>query len=494
MIGTYDRDFTVRRRTNALWAVFLVFGAMYIGREISRGGPMLRVLAAVVVMGALAVPAIERPRTAVLSLFILLPFLGEIRHAFLSATGVAKLDPLLLVTSAVAITIFVSLTLNKEMDFGGTPMAKVVFLLLVVGLLQVFNPGQGSGASALLVGLTGVMINLIPISFFFIARSIADDEMTNKVMRLVLIMGSLSAAYGLVQVFVGFRGFEKAFLARAGYNAATVGNTTRPFSFFNNSAEFAAYSHYAFVIALGIFLFTPKGKRFRIAAVMVLIVYGGFATGSRGFTVKCALAAVLALGARTRHRALAAGIAVFALTGYIFWANTTSSTTTIQSKKAGISQLVEQQLRALRDPLDRNKSTLPVHAEAATRGLKDAVVHAPFGLGTGRTTRGGTKFQGGSASAGTELDISDAFLSLGIPGGVLYLLAIVIGITQASRVRRKRAGPASIAIWVAAVSSIGAWLIGGLYSVTPLIWFFLGAADGAYKRMRDEVPGEPVAG
>lgn len=492
MISTYEDQLAATRRTNVLWGALLVAGAAFLGREISRGGSMLRVLAAIVVMGALAIPAIERPRTAVLALFAFLPFLGEIRHAFLSSSGVASLDPLLLITSAVALTIFVSLTLNKEMDYGGTPMSKVVFLLLVVGLLQVFNPGQGGGRAGLLVGLTGIMINLIPIMFFFIARSIADDEMIMKVTKLVLSIGSLAAAYGLFQVFFGFRGFEKQFISQSGYVAARVGDTTRPFSFFNNSAEYAAYAHYAFVIALGVFLFTPKGKRFRMGGLMTLIFYGGFLTGSRGFTVKCVLALILILGARTRHRSLAFGVSVMSVTLIIFWASTTTSTSTIQEKSTGVGQLVEQQLRALRDPTDRSKSTLPIHFESATHGIRDAVLRYPFGLGTGVTTRAGAKFQGANPSAGTELDIGDAFLALGIGGGVLYVLAIFFGLTQASRVRRKLSGPVWIAIWGAAASSVGAWLIGGLYAITPLIWFFLGAADRAYKTLYVEDAEEPT--
>lgn len=473
-----------RRTTSALWAFVLVTGAVFLGRQIVVGGPMVRVITAVVVAGALVIPAIERPRAAVFGLFLLLPFLGAIRHLFLASTGAVALDPLLLVTSAVAFTVFVSMTLNHEMDFGGTPLSAVVFLLLLVGFIQVFNPGQGpTFGQSMLVGFTGIMINLIPIGFFFIARSIADPEMTHKVVRLLLVVGALAALYGLFQVFFGFQGFEKAFLARQGYTALTVGNTTRPFSFFNNAAEYAAYVHYAFVAAFATFLFAPKTKRTVLLGVVSLIAYSGFLIGSRGFTVKVALAIIVLLAARARSRVLATGVVVLLVSLAVLWSANTSSTSTIQEKKQGASQLIEQQVRALSDPFNKTKSTLPIHFEAATTGIAYAITKQPAGLGTGVVTRGGSKF--GGLQAGTELDIGDAFLSLGVPGGVLYLAAIALAIWQAGRVRKALPGPVWIAIWAMALTSVGAWLNGGNYAITPLIWFLIGAADGEYKRLRD---------
>lgn len=477
MIG--HETLTARRNAALVWSALLAIGAVFLGRQIVVGGPMLRVTVAIVVMVVLAIPALERPRSALIGLFILLPVMGALRHMFMSATGVAALDPLLLVTSSVAVTIFISLTLKNEMDFTGTALAKIIFLLLIVGLIQVFNPGQGN----LLVGLTGIMINLIPISFFFIARSISDLEFTHKVVRIVMTIGVLAALYGLVQVFVGFRGFEKTWLSSQGYTAATVGSTTRPFSFFNNSAEYAAYAHYAFVIALAMLLFAPKARRLLLVVAVGVIGYAGFLTGSRGFTVKIGLAVVVLLAARVRNRVLATGVAMILVTMAVAWSATTSSDSTIEEKDTGAAQLVEQQLRALRDPFDRSKSTLPIHFEAGTAGISYAVTHQPFGLGTGSSTRGGAKF--GGLQAGTELDIGDAFLSLGIPGGVLYVLAIMVALAQASRVRRALPGPVWIAIWAMAATSIGAWLVGGQYAITPLIWFLIGASDGAYKRLRD---------
>jgi hypothetical protein len=474
---------TARRRSSTMWGGLLMLGAIFLGRQIVIGGPMIRIIVALVVMGVLAVPAIERPRAAIFGLFVLLPFLGTLRHMFLASTGTVKLDPLLLVTSAVAFTVFISLILNHEMDFSGTPLSGIVFLLLVVGVLQVFNPGQApTYSNSLLVGFTGIMINLIPIAFFFIARSIADPEMTHKVVRLVLVVGAIACAYGLFQVFFGFRAFEKTWLATQGYNALQVGQTTRPFSIFNNAAEYAAYAHYAFVAAFATLLFAPRTKRTLMLIAVTLVAYSGFLIGSRGFSVKVGLAVIVLLAARARNRLLAAGVVIACVGAFVFWSATTSSTQTIQSQKAGASQLIEQQVRALVDPFNKEKSTLPIHFEAATTGILYAVTHQPFGLGTGVATTAGSKF--GGLQAGTELDIGDSFLSLGIAGGLLYLAAIAVALFELSRVRRALPGPVWIGIWVMALTSVGAWLNGGLYAITPLVWFLIGAADGEYKKLK----------
>lgn len=486
---TSPRDPT--RRKAVFWTWVVIVGAVIVGRQIAIGGSAVRVTVAVVAMIALAIPAFERPKAAVTGLFIALPFLGMIRHMFLSATGAAFLDPLLLLTSSVAVTVLAALLLSKQLDFDGTPTAKVVFLLLVVGIIQVFNPGQGS----ILVGLTGIMINLIPISFFFIARSISDQQMTARIIKIVMVVGTIAGLYGLSQVFFGFRGFEKTWLASQGYTAAVVGETTRPFSFFNNAAEYAAYVHLAFVAVLAAFLFAPRGSRRVIPlGVVAMLAWAGFLIGSRGFTVKIALAVIVLLAARARNRLLAVGVVVTLSALAVGWAATSTSDSTIEEKEAGASQLIEQQLRALRDPFDRTKSTLPIHWDSATHGVWFALTEQPAGLGTGVATRGGAKF--GGIQAGTEFDIGDAFLSFGAPGGFLYVLAILFGIRAASRVRRALPGPIWIAIWAMALTSVGAWLVGGNYSITPLIWYLVGAADGMEKRLRrshllesDEVPG-----
>jgi hypothetical protein len=470
---------TTLRRSGALWGVLTILGSVFIGRQLAAGGSMLRVAAAIAVMIALAIPALQRPKAALTGLFIILPVLGSVRHMFLSATGAAFLDPLLLISSAVAITVFVSLVLSGEMDWGGTLLAKMVFLLLIVGLLHVFNPGQ----RGILVGLTGVMVNLIPIGFFFIGRTIADPEFTRRVTRIVIGVGIAAALYGLYQVFVGFPGFELTWLQSQGAQSATVGGTTRPHSFFNNASEYAAYVHIAFVVAFAWLLFSPRSKRLFFLGVAALTGYAGFLIGSRGFTVKVVLAIIVLLAARQRNKLLAGGVVIILASLVVLWSASTTSTDRIQDKEEGASQLIEQQFRALADPFDRTKSTLPIHFDQATESIGYAITKQPLGLGTGAPTRGGAKFAGFTASS--ELDIGDAFLAYGIAGGALYLFIILLALTNASRARRALPGPVWIAIWAVLLSSVGGWMNGGQYAIGPLIWFFVGASDGAYKRMRD---------
>lgn len=483
MIEAQVASYPVRRH-GAVWLTLLVLGSAYVGSQIVTGKPVIRVIAAVAVMAALAVPAMRNPRAALTMLFVGLPFLGVFRHMFLQGFGAARLDPLLLISSAVAIVVFVSLVLSNEMDFGGTPLSFLVFCLLFVGVVQVFNPYQGPTATqVMLVGLTGVMINLIPITFFFIARSIADAQYTHRIFKIVFGVGIVAAIYGLKQVYFGFFGFETAFVKSQGYTALQVSGTTRPFSIFNNAAEYASYMHIACVLALAMLLFARKNKKAFLIGAAGAIFYAGFLIGSRGFTVKVIAAAIILLAARARNKAVAAGIVMMLVSGLLWWSATAETTGTIQEKNVGADQLIEQQLQALRDPLDRRVSTLPLHWEQATTGIKEAVTNLPFGLGTGVATRGGEKF--GGLQAGTELDIGDAFLSLGVVGGILYVLVILRAIWQASKVRKSLPGPVWIGVWAAVATSVGAWLIGGNYAVTPLIWFFIGASDGAYKRLRE---------
>lgn len=468
-----------------IWMALLVCGAAYTGAQIVSGKSVIRVMFAIFVMAALAFPALKQPKAAVRWLFIGLPFLGMIRHMFLSGVGSARLDPLLLVTSTVAITIFISLVLSEQMDFSGTPLAFLVFCMMFVGLVQVLNPGQGGTfTQSMLVGLTGIMINLVPILFFFIARSIADTQFVHSIIRSVFWVGFAAALYGMKQVYFGFFGFERAFVEQQGYTSLQVSGTTRPFSIFNNSAEYASYIHIAVIIAVAMLLYSRGKRSFVLPLVVGAVFFAGFLTGSRGFTVKAIAGVVILVASKVKNRAAAGGVVLVLVAGIAMWSASTTTTGRIQDKEVGASQLIEQQFQALRDPFNRNVSTLPIHWDQASEGILYAIKNEPLGLGTGVPTRGGSKF--GGLQAGTELDIGDAFLAWGIVGGVLYLMVIGRAVWQASKVRQSLPGALWVGMWAAIATSVGVWLVGGNYAVPPLVWFMIGAVDGAYKRLRSQ--------
>lgn len=465
------------RLAGSVWTFALVGGGAVLGMQVTRGGLVLRIVGAVGVMVLLAIPAIENPRWAMYALFWWLPFLGLARRLLLSSAGAAPLDPLLLVTSAVSLVIFTSLLLSRRANLGGTALSRLVFYLLMIGVVQIFNPLQGG----ILVGLTGVMFVLVPVMCFFIGRSVADETLVSRMQRQLLVIGVGTALYGMFQVFFGLRGFEKAYVAASGPISLRIGSTIRPFSTFTNTLEYATYLGFAICVAVAALLYARGMARYLLVFAAGVMGYGGFLIGSRGFVVGTLAAVTVLIGMRARHRAASVLIVVALVAGGMYWSATRTASDE-PAKQKGAPELAKRQEQALKDPFDRSKSTLPGHLSRVRDGFVYAFTKAPMGFGIGITSRGGRKF--GGEELGTELDVSNAALAFGALGGLLYVGIILTALVQLERLRRLVGGAVWPAILGMAIVSLGQWLNGGNYAVAPLIWFMLGAADAAYHRAR----------
>ncbi|MGH2830488.1 MAG: hypothetical protein ACRDJM_08380, partial [Actinomycetota bacterium] len=356
-----------RRRSayrSSLWTAILYVGAIFLGIQVVRGGPLLRVVAAVALIITFAVPAVEQPRRAMFMLFSWLPFLGIVRRALVPATGFSALDPLLIVSSAVTILILLTLILTGRANLGGTVLSRMVFYFLMIGLLQVFNPAQGN----LLVGLTGVMFVLVPIMCFFIGRSVADEDMVAKLQKWMIAVGVISAAYGMYQVQVGFPGFEQAYLSRAGFGGLYVGSAIRPMSTFTNPLEYATYLNFAVMTALAVLVYRKGISRYWLWAALAFMVYSGYLIGSRGFVVLAVVGAIVLLGLRARNLVVALVMMGAMFGGIIFYTSSQSGVGVEADQNAtAAEQLRARNKTALLDPLDERRSTLRQHY----RGAKD---------------------------------------------------------------------------------------------------------------------------
>lgn len=462
------------------WVAAMLLGALFLGNQVVSGGPLLRIVAALSLAAIFGIPAVSNPKRAMAMMFGFLPFLGVFRRVLVPATGFSSLDPLLLVSSAIIFVILVTLLISGRANLGGTVLARMVFWLLLIGLLQVFNPAQGN----LFVGLTGVMFVLVPIMCFFIGRSIADREMIAKMQRWMIFVGVIAGAYGLYQVLVGFPGFEQAYLAKAGFGGLYVGSAIRPFSTFVNPLEYATYLNFAVMTALAYLVYRKGIKRYWIYAALGFMVYSGYLIGSRGFIVLAVVGSIVLMGLRARRAIVALTLIGLMIGGILFFTSTRGGGDIQADETATAAQQLQERNRvALLDPLDERRSTLRQHYRGVKDGLIFAFTQQPFGLGTGATGRGSQKFGDGRSSS-TELDLSDATIAFGVVGGSLYLLIIPLALLQLVRMRNLLPGPMFPAILGMGLVSFGQWLNGGNYAVAPLIWFMLGAADNFYMRAR----------
>jgi hypothetical protein len=464
-----------RKMAGPMLNVVLVLGALSLGNQIINGGSMLRVSAAVAIMAFLAVPAIKKPQSALLGLFAWLPFLGLVRRALIPSAGWSSLDPLLLVSTAVALTVSISLMMSRQANLGGTPLAMLMFALIALEIIELFNPLQGSA----LVALTGVMFIIAPMTLFIVARTITDEAYMRKVMNVVIITGFVAALWGLKQLYFGFAGFEKEWIKCCGYGALTINKTLRPFSTFSNSVEFAAYMGFAIAACYARLLYSKGKIRVLLLAMAGIMAWAQFFVGSRGAVLGTLLALIILTGLRARNRFTMVMIVTLLVSGFLLYAATHTATVDNATVTPGTQQLIQQQTGGLLDATDPTKSTLPVHLKRIREGFMFSITERPAGLGTGAITRGSAKFGKGTQAA-VELDFGNAFLAFGVVGGVLYLLVVLTTFRQLYVLRRKRPSPLWVAVLGMCVLSLGQWQNGGAYAIASLIWFVIGAADKAY--------------
>ena len=82
----------------------------------------------------------------------------------------------------------------------------------------------------------------------------------------------------------------------------------------------------------------------------------------------------------------------------------------------------------------------------------------------------------------------NAFVGLGIAGGILYLA--IVGLTVYQAVKSHFAGkPAALPIIGILIVCAFQWLIGGNYALVTLIWLLIGAVAAMSARSHGPTPG-----
>ena len=431
--------------------------------------------------GLLAV-AVSRPRMALLGMLGVLVVLGELRRWVDFASRPSANDPLLLLVPAAAMALLAGLFLRGRLT-PSTPAAKTAGLLMGLMVLQAFNPLQGG----LVVGFAGLLFYLVPLLWFFLGRAYGGEMLTPTLVAWLVVLAVIAGFAGLAQTLDGFSAHQQAWLDRAGYSALDVDGSTRPFSILTSSSEYAHLL--GLTAAASVALVSARRGRAVILAVPFLLV-AMFLQGSRGpvvlFTLAvCAVYAVGSGGPRQwiPRAVLAGGVVVGVATFGLQRLDGAAA-------PAEVSSLVQHQADGLLNPLDREHSTLGIHAGMAAYGLA-AVVENPLGRGVGSTTLAARKF--GGEKVNMEFDFANVGLGLGLAGLVLYVVLVLqCGRNLMTLWMRERSATALVTTAVL-VATLSQWLNGGMYAVAAVVWFLLGSCDGIAERHAEDRGGSDTS-
>lgn len=405
-------------------------------------------------------------RAGIVAVVVYLVLLGDIRRALIPLVGWSGLDPLLLLGFVSAILICALAIVNKQIRLD-TPLARWTLALMVVMLLQVFNPKQGG----LIVGVAGGIFLIAPLVWFWVGRTFFTEELMRMLLFKILTPLAVAAMLvGFVQVFYGYFPYQMAWYDIAGYTAlGTVETGLAPISFFASGTE-----HGSFLITVGIALWATFLLRNKTSILLLLpLLFGVMLTGSRGPVVKIlGMAVVLwALMGRNKAAWVPRGLLALVVCG-IGFAWSMSQVGSLGLGGAAQSKLERQAL--LLDEGTSEGGTIAVHTSLLLHGYEAAFTN-PLGYGLGASSKAAVKF--GSAFRPTETDIGDVMMTTGLVGGVIYhVMIVLIALTAIRYWLRTRSVLALAFVGILGVN-FSLWLGGGLYAVSSILWLCIGALD-----------------
>lgn len=411
-------------------------------------------------------------RLSILAVVGYLIVLGDLRRVLVPITGWSGTDPMILIGPVFAIVLFAYALASRQVKFD-TPLARWALVLMVIMAIQIFNPRQGG----LKVGIAGVMFVMLPLFWFWIGRTFATKSVMETLLYWVVVpMSVLAALFGLYQSFYGYLPYQMMWFEVAGYSGLGNVNTgLSPISFFASGTE-----HGNFLIVGMLILFCVGiTRRNDILLFVPLILVAVFLTGSRGPVVRVlgmcvGLWAVMAESPKTW---IPRGALALLVVGCgLVWSLTT--VTSAQIGPSNIQGALNRQASELagQSPDDGHSSAL-VHLTLIAHGYI-AGIQEPVGFGLGATSKAAHKFNPrGKPVYGTETDIGDSFLNLGLPGGLVYHYIVFLIITSGFRYWKRTRSTLALAILGVLGATFLMWLGGGQYAISPLVWLCVGALD-----------------
>lgn len=411
---------------------------------------------------------------AICATFAYLLLLGDVRRIVSMFAASYGLDPLLVV--GALFTISIALPMFRDVRVRDR-LSVAMLLLLGIMLLEIVNPKQGS----ILVGLSAGLFYVVPVLWFWIARRFGTDRLCYLLLfRIVAPLGILAAMLGLYQTFIGFLPWEEAWIQAAlaaGYNSLLLnGEHVRSFGFSVNGVEYVS------LMVVTAILLCSAGLAGRTAYFLpVPIVFTAiFYASTRGgiLRVLFGVAMVWAVRGYARRRASFGPRLAFALfcgLGALAYTATRAAegnSTYVDAKTLDTSQAATSHVvQGFAHPLDAKSSTAGIHASMIGFGLMSGLTN-PVGSGLGFVTLGADKFGGNGGS--TEVDISDAFVTMGLPGGLCFLYIIYLTFCYAFEYLRSGEKVLAYSMMGLLAATLGAWIGQGQYALAPFTCFCIG--------------------
>jgi hypothetical protein len=199
-----------------------------------------------------------------------LPFMYFLRRLVLNWQEFESRDPILIFPAITTMAmLFGVLIFHRRMVFHylqRSPMLKCVALLGLWLCAEMANPLQGS----LLVGIVGGMYFLVPMAWCFFGLLITRQQIM-RMINLVIVIGFITALYGLYQRFFGLSAVEIYELRAKNFYQTFGGSNVRIMSTFSSMGDFSWYLLVAAFLSLA--CFWNRRRNLFLVAIALLEVY-----------------------------------------------------------------------------------------------------------------------------------------------------------------------------------------------------------------------------
>jgi len=457
--------------------------SIVVARAVISGGQALRGAMLGGLAALMALPLLLSLEAGLVAMMLFEPFRGFIRRAQYLIVDYSKTDPIHLLTPLITFSAFVVLwRLHGHRIFWASPQAKLVSILALVYLLEIFNPLQ----EGLFFGLTGAMFFLVPMAWFYFGQQVKLNFIAT-VLRLMIVIGLLTSLYGIYQMVFGYPSFEQYWIEHnENYLSINVGNVKRAVATFCSAEEWGRYLQLSAVIAFGYGLSVERlfhRAAWLVAGVLLSAML--FFTGQRISIFGLILGVVvwILLGARTWGgvwQRLA--LLLIPATLIVIMAKPPGEEAIQQSKQDQVSEtLVAHSMRGTLNPTAEGsfQARLDNWAYLAT----NVVPYRPFGLGLGATTIGMVQF----GNLGDEYRPTDGYIiglviACGLPTAVFCLWILCRTMLLAVRAyRRATPGAREAGIWRVVASLMPSLVFTtvfgnslAIYSIAPIGWLLIG--------------------
>jgi len=430
---------------------------------------MIQALLAISVVLVLISVGLRQPVTAAFGALVFAVFVGEIRRVLAFVDAPLERDPLLLVTPAVTVVLALRAWQEGQLD-PRTRVAQLVLLTTMVMVLQVFNPTQGP----IIIGISGLLFYTIPLQWFWVGQGWGGRDMVEVLLvRVLAPVAVVAAAMGVYQLWFGPLPHQQAWLDRLGTQLMIyVNGRIRAFSVFSSASE---YSHFLAIVIAGLVAWRLGGGRSKALIVVPFLVVALVLIGSRGILIVLAfsITACWAVRGRTPVGWAARLVVAFLFIGGLGLYGLRELNRADLPEQ--VQPLIQRQVSGFENV---GESTASAHTDLMIMGVTTAV-RQPLGLGLGATTLAGLKFGGYRVTA--EFDISNMFLSLGLAGGIVYVLLVVAVVADALAAWRDSGEPHTLVVFGVIIAEFGAWLFSGHYATNCIVWLLIGVANAGHR-------------